>query len=215
MRFLWLSLSLAVLFLVPFLIWGGSFEAWFSGTAALTWVRAWGWVAVVGLLCADLVLPLPATGIMAAAGFVYGPWIGGGLSALGSFGSGLLAYCLCRAFGTKAARSLVGPEDLERSERLFASHGAWLVALSRALPLLPEVIACLAGLARMPPGRFAVALGCGSIPMGFIYAAIGAAGQEKPFLALGLSIAVPGLLWGVAQIVWSRKKSNPALPPSL
>jgi hypothetical protein len=31
--------------------------------------------------------------------------------------------------------------------------------------------------------------------MGFVYAAIGAAGQENPALAIGLSALVPPVLW--------------------
>jgi uncharacterized membrane protein YdjX (TVP38/TMEM64 family) len=69
------------------------------------------------------------------------------------------------------------------------------VALSRWLPLLPEVIACLAGLTRMPLRTFTLSLAVGSVPMGFVYAAIGAAGQSRPGLALSLSIIVPAVMY--------------------
>ena len=49
---------------------------------------AWGWAVVIGLLIGDLFLPIPATGVMSAAGYVYGPWIGGIISVTGSFLSG-------------------------------------------------------------------------------------------------------------------------------
>ena len=57
----------------------------------------------------------------------------------------------------------------------IANGGGWVVALSRALPILPEVISCTAGLVRMPFRKFTVALACGSAPMGFLFAAIGRA----------------------------------------
>lgn len=203
MRLLWIAIGLAVLFLIPFAIWGERFEHWFTGAAALEWVRgwgAWGWAAVIALLCADLVLPLPATGVMSAAGFVYGVWVGGAISAVGSFLSGSMAYALCRSFGRGIAERLAGGgEKLALNQAQFRRRGPILVALSRALPLLPEVVACLAGLARMPPRVFFLALACGCVPMGFTYAAIGAAGQEEPGLALALSIAVPAALWLVAR----------------
>jgi uncharacterized membrane protein YdjX (TVP38/TMEM64 family) len=198
MRLLWIAIGLAVLFLAPFLIWGGHFERWFTGDAAVEWVRSWGmwgWLAVMVLLSADLVLPLPATGVMSAAGFLYGTWVGGTVSAVGSFVSGMIAYLLCRAFGHDLAERLAGREDLKKGEVLFERRGAWLVALSRWLPLLPEVIACLAGLTRMPIRKFSVALACGAVPMGFLYAGIGAAGQSNPALAIGLSVIVPALLY--------------------
>ena len=202
MRLFWIALGLAVLFLLPFLFWGERFTSWFTDDAAIRWIRGWGpwgWAAVIALLCGDLLLPLPATGVMSAAGYVYGAWVGGAVSAAGSFLSGMLGYSLCRAFGQRAALRLAGERELARSEALFRRRGAWLVALSRWLPLFPEVVACLAGLSRMPLGRFAAALACGCVPMGFAYAAIGAAGQERPWLALALSIIVPGVLWGIVQ----------------
>ncbi|MGV3533254.1 MAG: hypothetical protein ACO1QR_12850, partial [Chthoniobacteraceae bacterium] len=62
MRLLWIAPALGVLFLIPFGIWGDSFTAWFTGDAAVEWVRSWGpWgcLAEAVLLCADLLLPLP------------------------------------------------------------------------------------------------------------------------------------------------------------
>jgi uncharacterized membrane protein YdjX (TVP38/TMEM64 family) len=61
--------------------------------------------------------------------------------------------------------------------------------------ILPEMISCLAGLARMPAGRFFAALACGSIPLGFAYAAVGSMGSDRPILALAVSASVPVFLW--------------------
>jgi uncharacterized membrane protein YdjX (TVP38/TMEM64 family) len=199
MRLLWLTLALMIAVIVPFIIWGGSFETWLTIAGAAGVIRNWGWLAVIVLLIADLFLPIPATPVMSAAGYVYGVAIGGVLSVVGTFLAGLTAYGLCRALGHRAAEWLAGKDGLARGERLFAKHGPWLVALSRALPVLPEVVACLAGLTRMPFGRFVLSLACGSLPMGFIYAAIGAAGVDRPVLALVLSAALPVALWFVAQ----------------
>jgi uncharacterized membrane protein YdjX (TVP38/TMEM64 family) len=214
MRLVWIAIGLAVLFIVPFAIWGDHFERWFTGDAAVEWVRSWGiwgWAAVMALLSADLVLPLPATGVMSAAGYLYGALIGGLVNAVGSFISGMIAYWLCRAFGHGIAERLAGKEDLARGEVLFREKGAWIVALSRWLPLLPEVIACLAGLTQMSAKTFTIALACGSIPMGFAYAAIGAAGQSRPGLALGLSVVVPAILYlAVSRFVSVPRASEPS-----
>ena len=202
MRLIWLTLALAALVLAIFLLWGGNFERWLTGDAAIHWIRscgAWGAVAVIGLLVSDLFLPLPATPLMAAAGYVYGPLIGGTISALGNFLAGALAYALCVTLGRRAAEYIVGANDLQKGERLFRAKGAWLVAFSRSLPILPEVIACLAGLTRMPARTFFGALACGAVPTGFAYAAIGASGREFPALALALSVFVPLLLWIVVR----------------
>ena len=208
MRLFWIFLLLAGLVLVPFAIWGEDFDALFSREAAVGWLRSygkWGWLAGIGLLMSDIVLPVPGTAVISALGYVYGIWIGGLLGAAGSMLSGLLAYGLCRRLGHRAAAFIAGEHDLEIGERLFRGPaGGFIVALSRWLPVMPEVVSCLAGLARMPFGRFCAALGCGSLPLGFGFAAIGAAGHGSPALAVGLSAVIPAILWIVVKPLLSR-----------
>ena len=197
-RLLGLFVALAVLFLIPFALWGEGLGRALTPAGAVAWLAdygRWAWAAGLLLLAMDLVLPVPATAVMAALGFVYGPLAGGLLGAAGSILSGLLAYGLCRLLGRRGAARLLGPGDLARAERLFARVGGWLVVLSRWLPLFPEVIACMAGLARMPAGAFVAALACGSLPLAFAFAAVGHAGVDRPGLALGLSALLPPLLW--------------------
>ncbi len=198
MRLFWLFLGLAVLFLIPFLIWGGSLEESFSQGGAVSWLQhydRWAWAAGVLLLMSDLFLPIPGTVIMSALGFVYGTFVGGLIAFAGSFLSGAFSYGLCRLLGRNAARRLLGEKDLARGERLFSNVGGWIVALSRWLPLLPEVVACMAGLTRMPAGVFLFALACGSLPLSFTFAAVGQAGALHPTMALLLSALLPAVLW--------------------
>ncbi|MEQ1861048.1 MAG: VTT domain-containing protein [Chthoniobacteraceae bacterium] len=208
MRLLITSLVLALLLCIPFFIWGDEFLRWFTGDAAIEWIRgcgAWGWLGAIGLIVSDLVLPIPATAVMSATGYLYGAFVGGLISAGGSFAAGMLGYGLCRVFGRGIAARLAGEKEMEDHHTLFQRSGPWLVAASRWLPVLPEVIACLAGLTRMPLRFFAAALACGSVPMGFVYAAIGAAGQDRPRLAIGLSVLVPLLLWAVVRSLLQRR----------
>ncbi len=132
---------------------------------------------------------------MAALGILYGPLAGGLLASAGGFLSGALAYLLCRRLGRPAALRLLGAQGLAEGERLFARAGGWLVVLSRWLPVFPEVVACMAGLARMPPAAFLIALACGAAPLGFAFAALGHAGADTPMLAIALSAGLPPLLW--------------------
>ena len=202
MRLLWTSIIFAFVLCIPFAIWGEDFMHWFTGEAAVRWIRGWGpwgWFAVIALLVSDLILPIPATPVMSAAGFLYGAMLGGLLSAAGSIAAGMAGYGLCRSFGRNVAVRLAGEQEIAEHETLFQRSGPWLVAASRWLPLLPEVISCLAGLTRMPLPIFAASLACGALPMGFVYAAIGAAGQDNPTMAILLSIVVPPLLWLVAR----------------
>lgn len=218
MRLAAVFLALAVLVLIPFLIWGDWFERMFSGDALQQWLASqgleWGWLLAILLLAADLFLPVPGTAVMSGLGFVYGTLWGGAIAAAGSFLAGALAYGLCRRFGEGMAVRLMGAAGYERGRRLFAGgSGGFMVALSRCLPLLPEVIACMAGLTKMPPGRFFTALACGCVPMGFLFAGIGAAGRDTPGLAMALSILIPAILYGMTLLVMRRRGRALTPPP--
>lgn len=194
---LWL-VALAALVLGVWLLWGGRWEERFTFSGSVRWLEAagpWAWAAGILLLVGDLALPVPGTIVISALGYVYGILLGGLIASAGLMAAGLCGYGLGRLFGEKFARRWLGERDFEKGRRLFARNGGWVVALSRALPVLPEVISCTAGLVRMPFGRFALALACGSVPMGFLFAAIGKAGHEAPGWAFGLSLLVPALLW--------------------
>lgn len=202
MRLVWLFLGLTLLVLIPFFIWGSALETVFSQAGTVDWLNAygsWAWLAGILLLVSDLVLPVPGTVIMSALGYMYGTVAGGLLSALGSFLAGAMAYLLCRSFGTGAAMRILGERDFERGHRIFEHLGGWIVALSRWLPVLPEVTACMAGLTRMPARLFFLALACGSLPVGFAFALIGHMGVNHPLIAVGLSALVPALLWLVVR----------------
>lgn len=208
-RIFGLFLGLALLVVVPFLIWGEGIERRLGTLDAAEWLRsydAWAWAIGILLLVSDLVLPIPATAVMAALGVLYGPLLGGLFATIGSFLSGSVGYIACRACGRGAAATILGEKDLKRGEVLFARFGGWLVVLSRWLPVFPEVMACMAGLTRMPKTTFFTALACGSIPFGFGFAAIGHAGADRPMMAIGLSVLAPPILWAIIHAYLRKKR---------
>jgi uncharacterized membrane protein YdjX (TVP38/TMEM64 family) len=140
---------------------------------------------------------------MSALGATYGFWVGSLLSILGSMLAGLTAYGLARWAGRPAAIWIAGEDGLVRTEELFARGGAWLVLTSRWLPILPEAVACLAGLARMPFRTFFWALTVGSVPLGLTFAWIGTLTEDREGLALALSAGLPIGAWLLSQR-WRR-----------
>ena len=193
---------LGSIIIASFLFWGGWFTQIFSEEGvheALTHYGPWAWLVGILFLIADLFLPLPATIIMSGLGYLYGPIVGGLLATLGNFLSGLLAYGLCRSFGRKGALNILGEKDLEKGERLFNNRGGWIVAISRWLPIIPEIVSCMAGLNQMKFKKFAVALSCGALPLGFIFAYVGYSGIQHPYLAIVVSAGLPLIFWIIAQ----------------
>lgn len=202
-------LVLASLVIIPFVIWGDQVEQAMSLEQTVAWLKlngSWAWAGGLGLLIIDLFLPILGTVVMSALGLVYGWFWGGVLSALGSMGAGLLAYGLCRKLGRRAAHFFTGENGLTEGERLFHGEaGGWLVAFSRWMPVLPEVVACLAGMMRMPFSRFLAALVAGSIPMGFVFAWIGHTGNDRPMMALILSAGLPPFIWATFRLFYKKR----------
>ena len=108
----------------------------------------------------------------------------------------VLATVACTACGTMNLARTVGRGNAE----LAASVGGWLVAGSRALPLLPELVACAAGLVRMAPGRFFPALACGALSTGFAFAGLGAIGSDRPVLTVAAATLLPLALWPLVRL---------------
>lgn len=202
-----LTLFILAGIIVPFMIWGERFDAVFTLEGARAWMESygrWAWFAGIVLLVADIVLPVPSTVVMSALGWMYGWWWGGLAAAAGSMLSGIVAYTACRWMGRGVACWLAGEEGLRKGEEIFARRGGWLVALSRWMPVLPEAVACLAGLSKMRRRVFLPALACGSLPTGFAFAAIGHLGHDQPGWAVALSCLLPVVLWlGAAR--WLRR----------
>jgi uncharacterized membrane protein YdjX (TVP38/TMEM64 family) len=196
---LW-CLGLAGLVLGTWLIWGGSWDAQFTlagSVQSLERAGSWAWALGIFLLIVDLLLPVPSTIVISALGYCYGLFLGGCFATVGLMASGMLGYGVGYCLGEKVARKWLGDRDFENGRWIFTQGGAWVVALSKAVPILPEVISCTAGLVRMPFRQFVLALACGSVPMGFLFSAIGHLGREAPGWAMGLSFFIPGLLWAL------------------
>ncbi len=146
-------------------------------------------------LVSDIVTPVPATGIMAALGAVYGVVPGAIFSVIGSAGAGLIGYGAARALGVRGSRWIADEKEIEKFKVFFDRWGGYAVILSRAMPILPEVISILAGLSRMKFSRFFSALLAGTIPTSFLFAWMGSYPGFPYGTGIVLALLVPVLLW--------------------
>ena len=214
MRLVFLFVGMAVAFLAVWMIWGGSWDERFTLEGTVAWLEgtgSWAWAAGIGLLIADLELPMPGTIVMAALGYVYGPWLGGLLAFTGEMLASITGYGVGRMTGEKFVKRWLGDKDFERGKMFFGTGGGWVVALSRSLPILPEVVSCMAGISRMPFGRFLLASVCGNLPLAFAFGFIGASGKNAPWWAIAASIGVPAVLWLLAKR-WRGRDASPRRP---
>jgi len=161
-----------------------------------------GWLmaGVVALLLLDLLIAVPTMTTILIAGWLLGPVLGGLTAALGLMLMGGVGYALGRTFGRPILQRLFKDDTrLAGVEAAFARNDLLTLAVCQALPILPELSATLAGIARMNPLRFALGYGLGVIPFAFIVAAGGAASTPddlRPAILTVIAItAILLILW--------------------
>jgi uncharacterized membrane protein YdjX (TVP38/TMEM64 family) len=156
--------------------------------------------AGVGLLVADVFIPVHSSLIMIAHGALFGIALGTALSLVGCLGCAGLGFALGRRGGRFIAR-LVTAEEKTKADALLAEYGALAILVTRPLPLLAETVAILAGASPMGWGRMALAAVAGSFPASLLYALTGATSRSfgSGALMMGFVLLLAGLFWLVGR----------------
>lgn len=199
------ALILAVGFASTFLIVQGfgllpedGVVRWLEGLRAVH--PGWLMAGVVALLLLDLFVAVPTMTTILLAGWLLGPVLGGLTAGVGLMLLGTTGYVIGRVAGRPVLRRLFKEEArLDGIAEAFARNDLLTLAVCQAVPILPEVSAVLAGVARMHPLRFALGYGIGVIPFAFVVASGGAASSPddlRPAIltVIGVS-AVLLILW--------------------
>ncbi|MCJ8324987.1 MAG: VTT domain-containing protein [Rhizobiales bacterium] len=188
---------IAIFIVVKFFGWlsMAQIEGWFDVAKAASPLYVL--LIVVGLLYADLIISVPTLTITLLAGHLLGPIYGAAAGLLGVTLAGVTGYALSRYFNGSVLKFLV-KDAAERQQvtELFLKHGFVTIMLSRALPMLPETCACLAGLTRMPFMRFLLAWWVASVPYMLIVAYAGSISSlDNPTPAIIVWLGVTLFLW--------------------
>jgi uncharacterized membrane protein YdjX (TVP38/TMEM64 family) len=141
------------------------------------WMKHGGVLAAafgVGLLIADIVLPVPSSLVMVAHGAVFGVVVGTLLSLIGSVGAALLGFAIGRRGGKLLTRLVTAPQRT-RADDLIKRWGALAIIVTRPVPVLAETVAIMAGVSRMSWTAVVLASFAGSLPPALLYALTGAA----------------------------------------
>jgi uncharacterized membrane protein YdjX (TVP38/TMEM64 family) len=208
-----IGLAVAAGVLVPFFIWGDEMETAMAGDEwqdKFASIQSWAWLVIIGLLIADLVLPVPNSPLMAIAGTLYGTLWGCLIAAAGSILAGLVAYGLAYALGHKAINRIATAEEREKFQQFFDRWGGGGIVVSRAMPVMPEVLTVLAGLARMHFGRFMVSLVLGAFAVALPLAWVGhQAGGNLQTVTIVISI-VTVAVWALYLVILTKLHRRPS-----
>ncbi len=176
---------------------GLSLEGWLR--AQVTHAGPGAAAVVVGLLVADLVLPIPSSLVMVLSGAAFGVTGGAVVALVGSIGGEWLGFELARRYGHRATSHLMHERDLAELDGVFRRHGPAAVMLTRALPVFMETMSLVAGLSTMSRRSFLWSSLAGTAPVALAYAYAGAASRDSGSLvpAAIFLIAITGIGWVV------------------
>jgi uncharacterized membrane protein YdjX (TVP38/TMEM64 family) len=194
-------LATLLVVIVPFLLIGSSLEQW-----VITWlVHARSNVplaalVIVLLLVADVLLPIPSSLVSISSGMVLGFVCGTAASTLGMTVACVAGYALGR-WARSPARRMIREADAMTLERAFTRYGEWIVIVSRAVPVLAESSTMLAGMGRMPFGRFVLLTALANVGISAAYAFLGArsVAAHSMWFAFAGAVLVP-----IGPILWMR-----------
>jgi uncharacterized membrane protein YdjX (TVP38/TMEM64 family) len=165
---------------------------------------------IVGLLAADVLLPIPSSLVMVLSGAAFGVVWGSLLSLTGSILGEWLGFEMVRRFGRRVTRSVAGDGELAAVSRFFERHGAVAVMVTRPLPIVMETMSLAAGLSGMTRRVFLIASLVGTAPIVVVYAYAGAVSREVGSL---LPAAVILVTLTAAAWLWYRSRSSKLVRP--
>lgn len=215
--FVGIAVSLAVVFALTFLL-AESF-GWTDQRALTAWMESirdeYGGsqavaLVIFGLLFGDIFLPIPSSVVMTLSGYFLGFPVGTAATVTGAMASAILGFGLCRLFGRRAFVRLAGSTDTSRVERFMDRYGEWGIVLSRSVPMLTEVVSCLAGLSGMSFARFLQLSIAGTLPICLVYAWAGSTSDGTPTgigWAVLLAFVIPGVGFGIVRLVTRQARS--------
>ncbi|NOZ65276.1 MAG: VTT domain-containing protein [Alphaproteobacteria bacterium] len=152
---------------------------------------------VIALLFLDLFVTVPTLSLIMLSGYFLGYPLAVLASVTGLMIAGCSGYLLSFLYGSRVLRFLIkDDEKREDMKSTFHKHGFAMILLSRALPMLPEVTACLSGSTRMPFPKFLAAWSLSSVPYVLIAAYSGSISSlGNPMPAIFTAIGITSVLW--------------------
>jgi len=161
------------------------------------------------LLFADLFIAIPTLTITILAGFFLGHTYGATAALIGTMLAGIIGYAVSSYYGSGIMAFLIKDEKKRREAiSAFDKGGFAMILLSRAVPILPEATACLAGMTNMRFRKFMFAWSVSTIPYVLIatYAgSISSVSDPKP--AIFSAIIMSSFLW-VSWFLYHRFNKN-------
>jgi len=164
---------------------------------------------VISLLFADLFIAVPTLTVIILGGYFLGPLYGAIAAVTGLFLAGICGYFISIRYGYILVNFLIrDPEERNKASEIFLRHGAGVILLSRATPILPELSACMAGITRMRFSKFLLLWLISTVPYSVIAAYAGSVSTlENPQTAIFTAIGLTIFFW-VSWLIFRRNLTS-------
>jgi len=197
MRTVWRPIALVALLLaipiLPFLLFGPSLERltedWLERSQSPGSIA----MLVTGILATDVFLPIPSSFVNTYAGAQLGIALGTAAAWLGMTVGATGGFALARWCGRPLIERWIDADELQRIEHANNRFGAYLIVVTRALPVLAEATVLYLGGTGLAWRRFWPAMALSNLGLAIVYATFGYLAREQGMVALALvaSIALP------------------------
>lgn len=154
-----------------------------------------GALVILALAMAHVVVWFPAEILDAAAGLLYGFWVGFAIVHASWIASALAAYAVGRHLGRPALHRTIGGERVDRAEALVDRGGWRALIAARLIPIVPfSLFGFVAGAARVPIPRYTWTTAVGYVPITALSVLFGTRAEELSFTDPVLLASLGGLL---------------------
>lgn len=197
-----------------------------TGTITIEKVESWLLIAknagvltlmliVIVILLSDLLLSIPTLATVTLSGYFLGHTYGAIASFIGLLLVGVLGYVVSYYHGEKIEKRILRTETQRLEARShFSKHGLVMILFSRAIPMLPEISACMAGMTKIPFSKFIVAWSLSITPYILICTYAGSVSSlDNPTPAIYSAISVNVILWLAWYITLKLKNNNSSIAP--
>ncbi len=170
---------------------------WLSADAWIAALRDMGPVAIpicLALMTVSAIVPIPAEFPAMLNGAVHGLWLGAAITWVGAMGGAWISYVGAEWLHARYGHRWMGDRGRGRVASLGRDTGPLELLLLRLTPVVAfHLINYVAGIARVPRGRFLWTTGLGILPGTLAFTASG--------MALSHWVSHPIVKWGAVAVV--------------
>ncbi len=167
----------------------------------------WGMMILIGLIATVLVVPVvPATILQVAAGVVFGPWVGFGVTMLGDGIGALIGFFVARRWGKGVIRTRLNAAEQHAFDELCQRITPIQLMVLRILPgPAYTVVSFAAGCSDIVWWRYLLFSLLGVVPALAMLTVAGDLSTSNPGLAVVVGIVFVVVMVGLSRV--SRKKA--------